>query len=76
MALRGESWRSISRRLPPSRYVPRLPADARGAVEALASNFSWILEKALFFEESCIPRRAWYYLFAGRSTALARKDCY
>ena len=56
-------------------YVPRLPAEARAAVESLAASFAWILEKALFFEESSIPRRAWYYLFADRPTALARKDC-
>ena len=53
-------------------YVPRLPGEARAVIESLALNFAWILEKALFFEESSIPRKAWYYLFSGRSTALAR----
>ena len=56
-------------------YVPRLPSEARAAVESLALGFSGILEQALFFEKASIPRKAWYYLFAGRSTALARKVC-
>ena len=53
-------------------YVPRLPADARAKVEQLAAAFPWVLARAIFFEHSKIPRKAWFYLFAGRSTCSSK----
>ena len=53
--------------------LPRLPAEVRTRIEQLAAAFPWALSRAVFFENSRIPRKAWYYLFAGR-TMCSSKD--
>ena len=53
--------------------VPRLPAEVRTKVEQLAAAFPWALSRAVFFENSKIPRKAWYYLFAGRTTCSSKE---
>eukprot|EP00439_Symbiodinium_sp_Y106_P062726 s1976_g9.t1 len=50
-------------------FLPRLPPTTRASVEQLAADFPWILQRALFFERSSIPRRTWYFLFAGQPTS-------
>ena len=52
-------------------FVARLPKDVRNSVEQLEQSFAAILHKAVFLESSYIPRKAWYYMFLGRSTARA-----
>ena len=42
--------------------LPSLPADIRSLIEALAENFSGLLQRATFFESRHIPRAAWYRL--------------
>ena len=42
--------------------LPSLPADTRSLIEALAENFSGLLQRATFFESRHIPRAAWYRL--------------
>ena len=56
-------------------YVPQLPLQARKLVEELADSFSWILRRAIFLEQSLVPRRAWYYWFTGQPTTRARNGC-
>ena len=52
-------------------FVARLPKDVRNSVEQLEQSFAAILQKAVFLESSYIPRKAWYHMFLGRSTARA-----
>jgi len=43
-------------------FLPSLSIDVRDRLEALAGDFSWLLQRAVFFESRCIPRSAWYLL--------------
>ena len=46
-------------------YVPQLQAAQRSVIQGLADAFPYILDRIVFFENTMIPRSAWFFLLTG-----------